>query len=164
MSGDVGGNLADLESQSSTFVQTQGSTEETASIANRLAGEMEAGLDEISETMRQTFAQTAEEYNQIARDTQAKLDGTQWVGGRRERAVAAGAELETSINQVNASQEGRVEAFRAAVVNMAADMVADMEASYGGALNQAREAFQTMESDVTAMRQGLEQIDAGGIG
>jgi hypothetical protein len=163
MSGDVGGNLADLESQSATFVQTQGSTEDTAATANRLAVEMEAGLDEVSEILRATFAATAEEYDQIARDTQAKLTDTQWVGNRRERALAAGQELETSINNVNASQEGRVEAFRAAVVNMAAEMVADMEASYGGALAQAREAFQTMESDVTTMRQGLEEIDAGGV-
>jgi hypothetical protein len=164
MSGDVGGNLADLESQSSTFIQTAGSTEDTAATANRLAGEMEAGLDEVSEILRATFVATAEEYDQIARDTQARLEGTQWVGSRRERALAAGQELEAAINNVNASQEGRVEAFRAAVVNMAAEMVADMEASYGGALARARESFQTLESDVTGMRQGLEQIDAGGIG
>ena len=161
--GVIGGNLSSLDAQSSTFDRSAAGSEETASIANRLAADMESGLNEVSEIMRAAFAQTAEEYDQLARDTQAQLDGTEWTGARRDRAVAAGEELTTSINQVNATQSDRVEAFRTSVVNLAAEMVADMQASYGDALARARETFEAMQQDTTQMREVLEQIDSGGI-
>lgn len=161
--GVIGGNLASLDAQSTAFDRSAASSDETAQLANRLAGDMEQGLNEVSEVMRAAFAQTAEEYDQLARDTQANLDGTEWTGSRRDRAVAAGEELTTSINQVNATQNDRVEAFRQGVLQLAAEMVADMQASYGDALTRAREQFQTLQQDTTQMREGLEQIDSGGI-
>lgn len=162
--GVIGGNLAGLESQSATFDRSAAGSEETSSQANRLAADMEQGLSEVSELLRSAFAQTAEEYNQLARDTQSGLDATEWTGQRRDRAVAAGEELTTSINQVNASQNDRVEAFKTGVIQMAQEMVADMQASYGDALARAQESFRVLESDTRQMREGLEQIDSGGVG
>lgn len=161
--GIIGGNLSSLDSQSSIFDRTAASSAETSETANRLAADMEAGLSEVSEMMRSAFAQTAEEYDQIARDTQSQLDATEWTGARKDRAVATGEELTTSINQVNASQNDRVEAFKAGVIQLAQDMVGDMQASYGEALARARESFEAMQQDTTQMREGLEQIDAGGM-
>jgi ElaB/YqjD/DUF883 family membrane-anchored ribosome-binding protein len=161
--GIIGGNLSSLDAQSSTFDRSAGASEETSESAQRLAAEMETGLAEVSELLRSAFAQTAEEYDQIARDTQAQLDSTEWTGSRKERAVAAGQDLTTSINQVNASQNDRVGMFKDGVINMAQEMVEDMRAQYGDALARARESFDMLQQDTTQMREGLEQIDSGGM-
>lgn len=163
MVGVIGGNLGSLTDLGATFDRSAAGSEETAALARRLAMEMERGLDEVSELLRSRFAAAAEEYGGLARDTQARLDATAWTGSRRERAIAAGEELTATIRSINASQEARVETFRVAVVQLAADLVADMEASYGSALHRAQEAFSAMQRNATQMRDGLEQIDAAGL-
>lgn len=161
--GVIGGNLSALDAQSANFDRSAMSSQDTSSQANRLAADMEQGLTEVSELMRSAFAQTAEEYNQIAVTTQRNLESTEWTGARRDRALAAGEELTTSINQVNSTQNDRVEAFKTTVIQIAQEMVGDMQASYGEALTRAQESFATLQQDTTQMREGLEQIDSGGM-
>lgn len=157
--GIVGGRLESLSEAQTTMDATADRATVSGSRGVQVTQHMEAGLDELTSVLQSEFAALANEFRDLARQTQARLDATEWTGRRREQAVAIGAEFEADVRRVLDESESYVEQFRTQAVRSAHECVEAMRAGFGGAMERANESYRHLGLEAATVRDQLSEID-----
>lgn len=158
--GIVGGRLASLTDTQSAMDTTADRATDSGSRGVQVTQQMESGLEEITQVLQREFNALANEFRDIAQQTQARLDATEWTGRRKEQAVAVGAEFEADVRRVLDESEGYIEQFRTQAVRAAQDCVEAMEAGFGGAMQRANESYRNLGLEAATVRDQLSEIDS----
>lgn len=158
--GIVGGRLESLTEAQATMDSTAERATDSGSRGVQVTQNMEAGLDELTQVLRSEFNGLASEFRELARQTQARLDATEWTGRRREQAVAIGAEFEADVRRVLDESESYVEQFRAQAVRAAQECVEAMRTGFGGAMRRADESYRSLGLEAATVRDQLSEIDS----
>ena len=158
--GIVGGRLESLTETQTTMDSTAQRATDSGSRGVQVTQNMEAGLEELTRVLQQEFHTLASEFREIAQQTQARLDATEWTGRRKEQAVAIGAEFEADIRRVLDDSETYVEQFRTQAIRAAQECVAAMQAGFGGAMERTNESYRSLGLEAATVRDQLAEIDS----
>lgn len=157
--GIVGGRLASLTDTQSAMDATADRATDSGSRGVQVTQRMEAGLQDITRGLQHEFNALANEFREVAQQTQARLDATEWTGRRKEQAVAIGAEFEADVRRVLDESEGYIEQFRAQAIRAATSCVEAMQAGFGGAMERANESYRSLGLEAATVRDQLSEID-----
>ena len=157
--GIVGGRLESLTDTQSTMDSTAERATDSGARGVQVTQNMEAGLGELTQVLQNEFNALANEFREIAQQTQARLDATEWTGKRKEQAVAIGAEFEADVRRVLDESETYVEQFRTQAVKAAHECVEAMQAGFGGAMERANESYRNLGLEAATVRDQLSEID-----
>lgn len=158
--GIVGGRLASLTETQTTMDTTADRATDSGSRGVQVTQNMEAGLEEITQVLQREFHQLATEFRELAQQTQARLDATEWTGRRKEQAVAVGAEFEADVRRVLDQSEGYIEEFRTRTVTAAHECVESMQAGFKAAMDRANESYRHLGLEAATVRDQLAEIDS----
>ena len=164
MSGVVGGNLESLSTTSSTFTSTGASASESGQLGVQFGDQMREGLDEVTRVLQDQFTSMAEEFRSLASTTQSELNSTDWEGARRQRALEVGEQLKTDVDAVIDASETHISSFRTDIVNAAVTAAESLRSEFQTAMDTANENYAAISKDASQMREGLANLDAGGLG
>lgn len=158
--GIVGGRLESLTETQGTMDTTAQRATESGSRGVQVTQRMESGLQELTQVLQQEFQALATEFRDIAQQTQARLDATEWTGKRKEQAVAVGAEFEADVRRVLDESEGYIEQFRSQTIRAAEECVSAMQSGFGGAMERANESYRHLGLEAANVRDQLAEIDS----
>jgi HAMP domain-containing protein len=157
--GIVGGRLESLTDTQSAMDATADRAADSGSRGVQVTQQMESGLQEITQVLQTEFNALATEFRELAQQTQARLDATEWTGRRKEQAVAIGAEFEADVRRVLDESEGYIEQFRTQAIRAATECVEAMQAGFGGAMERANESYRNLGVEAATVRDQLSEID-----
>lgn len=157
--GIVGGRLESLTETQTAMDSTADRATDSASRGVQVTQNMESGLAELTRVLQSEFNALADEFRELAQQTQARLDATDWTGRRKEQAVAVGAEFEADVRRVLDESATYIEQFRTQAVRAAHDCVEAMQAGFGGAMERATESYRNLGLEAATVRDQLAEID-----
>jgi ElaB/YqjD/DUF883 family membrane-anchored ribosome-binding protein len=158
--GIVGGRLESLTETQSVMDTTADRASDSGSRGVQVTRQMESGLQELTQVLQGEFNALANEFREIAQQTQARLDATEWTGKRKEQAVAIGAEFEADVRRVLDESETYLEQFRDQALRAATACVEAMQAGFGGAMERANESYRSLGLEAATVRDRLSEIDS----
>jgi hypothetical protein len=158
--GIIGGRLESLSEAQSTMENTADKAGDSGGRGVQLTQNMEAGIEDLTEAMQREFHALASEFRELATQTQARLDATDWTGRRKEEAVRIGAEFQTEVRRVLDDSEGYVEEFRAQATQAAHQAVESIRSGFGGAMERANDSYRALGLEAANVRDQLSEIDS----
>lgn len=158
--GIVGGRLESLTETQSVMDTTADRATDSGSRGVQVTQNMESGLQEITQVLQHEFTTLADDFREVARQSQARLDATEWTGRRKEQAVAVGAEFEADVRRVLDESEGYLEQFRTRTVEAATECVDSIRAGFAAAMNRANESYRSLGMEAATVRDQLAEIDS----
>jgi hypothetical protein len=151
--------LADLEVAQQRAAQTGTSATDAGARAVDDSGQMQAGIERITDALLAHFRQLADAMRQQVRSADDQLGTADWEGRSRQMAVAAAASLQTAVADTLQGAEAGTERFRATMTAEAGVFVEGVRGRFNAVLQEIDRAFQDLAGAEAAFAADLQHAD-----
>jgi hypothetical protein len=151
--------LGDLEVAQQRATQTGASATDAGARAADDAGQLQAGIERISEALLSHFRQLADVMRQQARMAHDQLGAADWEGRSREMALAAETSLQAAVADTLQGAEAGTERFRAEMAAETGAFVEGVRGRFNGVMQEIDRAFQDLAGAEAAFATSLQQAD-----
>lgn len=156
----IGAQHADVETTGRSFDLAGQIAQVTGADATGYAGEMEAGLDEITTLLSGHFEQLAGELRQKVADHRARLEATDWQGASKDNANAAEQALNGEVDRVLEVALEETGRFRTALHAQAESFRSVIEGEFRAAMQATDADYQQLANASRQFVHNLQQADA----
>jgi hypothetical protein len=151
--------VGDLEAAQQEAASTGAAATDAGARAADDSGQMQAGIERVTDALLAHFQQLADAMRQEARAAANQLGTADWEGRSRELAVAAEASLQSALSNTLQEAEAGTEQFRATMTAEAGAFVESVRGQFHGVLQEVDRSFQELAGAEGAFATTLQQAD-----
>lgn len=155
----IGGNVGDIQDTALVMTDTGTYAQTTGQDATTVAGQMEAEVNDVTQTLNTHFVELAEGLRQQITAAKNRLAGTDWEGMSQSEATAAEAELNGQVTSVLEQAQAGVEEFRTAMLSQANNFVSAIQGEFNTVMANINESYGSLSTASTTFAQNLEAAD-----
>jgi hypothetical protein len=151
--------LGDLTTAEATATQTGAAATASGDRAGTVAGDMEAGVIEVTDALRSHFEQLVTTMQDQSARAMSRLGTADWEGKSREMAIQADASLKARLDGVLGAALTGTEEFRQSLSVDAQAFVDGVRGQFATVMNSVDLAFQDLAAAEAAFAQNLVEAD-----
>jgi hypothetical protein len=151
--------VADVEAARQDATSTGAAATDAGARAADHSGQMQVGIERVTDALLSHFHQLADAMRQEARTAANQLGTADWEGRSREMAIAAEGSLQSALTDTLHEAEAGTERFRTTMTAEAGTFVEGIRGRFNGVLQEIDRAFQDLAGAEAAFAANLQQAD-----
>jgi hypothetical protein len=151
--------IGDIEAAQQDATRTGAAATDAGVRAADDAGQMQAGIERLSDALLGHFHRIAEAMRHEARSAASQLGTADWEGRSRELAIAAESSLQAALSSTLQEAEAGTERLRTTMTSEAGVFVEGIRGRFNGVLQRIDEAFQELAGAEATFTANLQQAD-----
>lgn len=152
-------SLSSLDESAQMMDRTGEEAHSTGESAQQVAGQMQQGVSEVTETLRNHFTNLAESLQQQVQQSHQMLEGTDWVGTSKERALQIESELMQSVERFLSEALQATEEFRDQMTHQAEQYLDGVQGHFNAVMADINQAYGAIGAEERATGQRIAEAD-----